>query len=153
MGWIANWYSVSTVAPPIVTPGVSAGDSPFAPNAMLTFQIPLLEFDAVNDLGEPSAVTEPFLVQAYLRQKSAREESLNDADLSRVPVKGRCVSPTVLPASLKPGAKAIITTSKLTGEFYLQASLRAPVEYGIEAALGDRLEGYILSDVAWGEAL
>lgn len=128
---------------------------PFPPNCTLVFQVPLTDVTAVDGLGNPMAATTEVSVQCYLKKVShqSREQSLDGADLSRVQVKGRCVEPTALPAGILPGAKAQATAGSLTGEFYLQAGIDMPAEWGIEAALGQKIEGYILSEVAWGEAL
>ena len=126
---------------------------PFPPNCTLVFQVPLTDVTAVDGLGNPVATTSTVSVQCYLKKVSNRGQSLDGADLSRVQVSGRCVEPTTLPAGILPGAKAQATAGSLTGEFYLQAGIAMPAEWGIEAALGQKIEGYILSEVAWGDAL
>lgn len=125
---------------------------PFPSNATLVFRVPTGD-TVIDELGNPAAITVEFTVQAYFRKVSYRGQVLDDADLSRVQVKGRCVEPERLSPELLPGTKATITVGNLSGEFFLEASISPPTEWGIEDALGQKLEGFILGETIWGNVL
>jgi len=142
--------------------------SPFPANATLTFLVPTGEPD-INDLGEPVAMVEEWVVQCYLRaqNRTAQPKAVEAGEMPRIYIKGRIVSvsvggveriPAALPATVQVGAKATATINDLggfaapvTGDFYLEMAIASA--FGTSAALGAPIEGYLTQTVNWGEAL
>ncbi|MEO0533240.1 MAG: hypothetical protein AAF215_05170 [Cyanobacteria bacterium P01_A01_bin.123] len=124
--------------------------SVFPANATLTFQVPIGEKKEDN-LGNPSTITQPLVVSAYLVPKSSRAQSDNSSELHEVQLEGRCIDPSALPPSLPPGSKATATIDELQGEFYLAAVVQSPYT-AVTAALGAKLSGTFKARVIWGES-
>ena len=129
--------------------------TPFAAfaNAVLIFQLPIqvIENDA---LGNPQAITEDFVLKAYLKPAASNTRNVNPFDAGQdnvTGVEGRCVEPTRLPADIVPGVKAIATIGGVEGEFYLEATI--PSAFGVDDVLGASLKGRFVTSVTWGEAL
>ncbi|HEY9648631.1 MAG TPA: hypothetical protein V6C88_19780 [Chroococcidiopsis sp.] len=143
--------------------------SPFPANSTLVFQVPSSSGE-IDELGNPSATTVPLTVTAYLkelRNRSRTNDGLDGGEVSRVLLEGRinsveldgvAIEPAALPAEILPGAKATAVISDpagqsadLVGDFFLEAAIASA--FGTSAVMGAPIRGYLVTQVAWGEAL
>lgn len=131
-------------------------NSPFAQfaNATLTFQLPTTEPSLTDQTGNVATETEPLTVTAYFASKTARLDPETDNladDLSRIRLEGRCITPSALPATILPGARAVAIVGGVEGDFYLEGSI--PSAFGVDAILGGKLRGYLITRSAWSNSL
>ncbi len=140
--------------------------SPFPPNATLTFQLPVSN-ETIDALGNPTATTEDLIVVCYFKESSSQgkgDDPLDGGEISRLSLDGRIVGKLVngvledlpeLPASILPGAKATASIDRaggnITGDFFLSAAI--PSAFGVDAVLGGKIRGYLVTAIAWGDAL
>jgi len=141
--------------------------TPLPVNATITFKLPIQNSD-IDELGNPVVETEDLIVQCYLSSATTNRQGKEDEDgstLSRLFVKGRINARILpdgsttdlpeLPSSILPGAKGYCEINRaggnITGDFFLDASIPSP--FGVDDALGGKINGYVVTAIAWGEAL
>lgn len=136
--------------------------SVFPANATLIFQVPTGQV-TIDPLGNPRVVTEEVTVSAYLRSNPSQRRSSDSTDggeLNRISLTGRIVGrvlpngstvPYSLPKTVLAGARAEATIDGHKGEFFCELSLQSV--WGVQAVLGDKIEGLFVSEVAWGSAI
>jgi hypothetical protein len=151
----------------------------FPPNATLIFDNPTA-LSTMAD-GVPVVPSEPFLLVASVSlDSSQRRELMADADLFKVPLKGRAVTPKALPNTIKPGSQAKGIFWRVGGGFKVPVSFASISEYeqfvidneaqilvsgdffikvdlgsrfGVQNILGDRVDGHLVTEVAWEDPL
>lgn len=130
-------------------------NSPFAAfaNATLTFQRAIAP-PQIDALGNLSAVTEDFVVTAYLKTKKSQRQPFTPIDGGQdnvIELEGRCIEPATLPLDILPGARAAAVIGGVEGEFYIEATI--PSAFGVDRALGGKISGRFITRTSWGEAL
>lgn len=153
--------------------------------ATLVFEQPTGALSA-GALGTPETATTPLIVVAFLKQKRADQFSASDprpdGQDSDATVEGYLITPSLLPAAIKPGQAAACTFWRvgmgngfvLPSSFVNQAALTAfeaanaahiaqqgqfileaniPGGFGVEAILGDKLRGQFVTRVSWIDEL
>lgn len=147
----------------------------FPANATLVFTQP--GGVAGYDQGLAQVYPAGLLVVASLSVDSAQSrEMMADADLIRIPLKGRAITPLALPNTVIPGSQATVELWRVgggfsvpesfesfgdyqafvannqaqiiqRGDFFLKADIGS--RFQVQAILGDKIEGHLISESAW----
>lgn len=86
---------------------------------------------------------------------------MDAGDLTQISLEGRVIGKLLpdqtieelpaLPATILSGAKAQAVVGEVSGDFFYEVSI--PSAFGVDAILGGKLRGTLITETAWGNAL